>query len=160
LLLPPQSSNSTPRSKTGARWPWPLQFTPAFARDRKALKRLKAPGVGRDDAVGKLRAYWSRLGFRSLSCAQIPGHISDDDMPIALDVELDLQQRRALVVQKVVEPPPLHQLRKHHRDQPIWVDTLKVKDVLDNRTGDETIRRGQHDQLRRSEAPFLQRDAQ
>ena len=26
--------------------PWPLQFTPAFARDRKALNRLKAPGVG------------------------------------------------------------------------------------------------------------------
>ncbi len=43
--------------------PWPLQFTPAFARDRKALKRLKAPGVGRDEAVRKLRAYWSRLGF-------------------------------------------------------------------------------------------------
>jgi hypothetical protein len=43
--------------------PWPLQFTPAFARDRKALKRLKAPVVGRDEAVRKLRAYWSRLGF-------------------------------------------------------------------------------------------------
>jgi GNAT superfamily N-acetyltransferase len=43
--------------------PWPLQFTPAFARDRKALKRLKAPAVGRDEAVRKLRAYWSRLGF-------------------------------------------------------------------------------------------------
>ena len=43
--------------------PWPLQFTPAFARDQKALKRLKAPGVGRDEAVRKLRAYWSRLGF-------------------------------------------------------------------------------------------------
>jgi hypothetical protein len=43
--------------------PWPLQFTPAFARDRKALKRLKAPGVGRDEAIRKLRAYWSRLGF-------------------------------------------------------------------------------------------------
>jgi hypothetical protein len=43
--------------------PWPLQYTPAFARDRKALKRLKAPGVGQDDAVKKLRAYWSRLGF-------------------------------------------------------------------------------------------------
>ncbi len=43
--------------------PWPLQFTPSFARDRKALKRLKAPGVGQDDAVKKLRAYWSRLGF-------------------------------------------------------------------------------------------------
>ena len=43
--------------------PWPLQFTPAFARDRKALKRLKAPGVGRDEAVCKLRSYWSRLGF-------------------------------------------------------------------------------------------------
>jgi len=43
--------------------PWPLQFTPAFARDRKASKRLKAPGVGRDEAVRKLRAYWSRLGF-------------------------------------------------------------------------------------------------
>jgi hypothetical protein len=43
--------------------PWPLQFTPAFARDRKALKRLKAPVVGQDDAVRKLRAYWSRLGF-------------------------------------------------------------------------------------------------
>jgi hypothetical protein len=43
--------------------PWPLQFTPAFARDRKALKRLKAPGVGRDESVRKLRAYWSRLGF-------------------------------------------------------------------------------------------------
>ena len=43
--------------------PWPLQFTPAFAHDEKALKRLKAPGVGRDEAVRKLRAYWSRLGF-------------------------------------------------------------------------------------------------
>ena len=43
--------------------PWPLQCTPAFARDQKALKRLKAPGVGRDEAVRKLRAYWSRLGF-------------------------------------------------------------------------------------------------
>ncbi len=43
--------------------PWPLQFTPAFARDRKALRRLKAPVVGRDEAVRKLRAYWSRLGF-------------------------------------------------------------------------------------------------
>ena len=43
--------------------PWPLQFTPAFARDQKALKKLKAPGVGRDEAVRKLRAYWSRLGF-------------------------------------------------------------------------------------------------
>jgi GNAT superfamily N-acetyltransferase len=43
--------------------PWPLQFTPAFARDRKALKRLKAPVAERDEAVSKLRAYWSRLGF-------------------------------------------------------------------------------------------------
>lgn len=43
--------------------PWPLQFTPAFTRDQKAFKKLKAPGVGRDEAVRKLRAYWSRLGF-------------------------------------------------------------------------------------------------
>ena len=43
--------------------PWPLQFNPVFARDQKALKRLKAPGVGREEAVRKLRAYWSRLGF-------------------------------------------------------------------------------------------------
>ena len=43
--------------------PWPLQFSPAFARDRKALNRLKAPSVGRDEAIRKLRAYWSRLGF-------------------------------------------------------------------------------------------------
>jgi hypothetical protein len=43
--------------------PWPLQFTPAVASDRKALRRLKAPNVGRDEAVRKLRAYWSRLGF-------------------------------------------------------------------------------------------------
>lgn len=43
--------------------PWPLQFTPAFAGDRKALNRLKAPGVGQDEAVRKLRAYWSELGF-------------------------------------------------------------------------------------------------
>jgi hypothetical protein len=43
--------------------PWPLQFTPAFSRDRNALKRLKAPAVGQDEAVRKLRAYWSKLGF-------------------------------------------------------------------------------------------------
>jgi hypothetical protein len=47
--------------------PWPLQFTPAFARDRKALKRLKAPGVGKDEAVRKLRVYWSELGFWPLA---------------------------------------------------------------------------------------------
>jgi GNAT superfamily N-acetyltransferase len=43
--------------------PWPLQFAAAFARDRKALNRLKAPSVGRDESIRKLRAYWSRLGF-------------------------------------------------------------------------------------------------
>jgi hypothetical protein len=43
--------------------PWPLQFTPAFSRDRKALNRLKAPAGGQGDAVRRLRAYWSRLGF-------------------------------------------------------------------------------------------------
>lgn len=43
--------------------PWPLQFTPSIASDRKAVKRLKAPNVGKDDAILKLRTYWSRLGF-------------------------------------------------------------------------------------------------
>jgi hypothetical protein len=43
--------------------PWPLQFTPEFARDRNALSRLKAPGVGQGEAVRRLKAYWSRLGF-------------------------------------------------------------------------------------------------
>jgi len=47
--------------------PWPLQFTPSYARDRKALKRLRAPSVGRDDAIHKLRAYWSGLGFWPLN---------------------------------------------------------------------------------------------
>jgi GNAT superfamily N-acetyltransferase len=43
--------------------PWPLQFTPAVARDRKAVKRLKGPAIGQDEALRKLRAYWSKLGF-------------------------------------------------------------------------------------------------
>ena len=43
--------------------PWPLQFTPAFARDPNALTRLKAPGVGQGEAVRRLRAYWSKRGF-------------------------------------------------------------------------------------------------
>ena len=43
--------------------PWPLQFTLAFANNRKTLNRLKAPGVGQGEAVRRLRAYWSRLGF-------------------------------------------------------------------------------------------------
>lgn len=43
--------------------PWPLQFTPAFARDPNTLTRLKVPGVGQGEAVRKLRAYWSKLGF-------------------------------------------------------------------------------------------------
>jgi hypothetical protein len=54
-------SSLVPRKKSGAakaRAP-----APAFARDQKALRKLKAPSVGRDEAVRKLRAYWSRLGF-------------------------------------------------------------------------------------------------
>jgi hypothetical protein len=43
--------------------PWPLQFTPAAASDRKALKKLKGPAIGHDEALRKLRTYWSRLGF-------------------------------------------------------------------------------------------------
>ena len=35
--------------------PWPLQFTPAVASDQKALKRLDAPNVPEDVALGKLR---------------------------------------------------------------------------------------------------------
>lgn len=43
--------------------PWPLQFTPSFADDPEALRRLAQPEVGKAEAVRKLRSYWSRLGF-------------------------------------------------------------------------------------------------
>ena len=43
--------------------PWPLQFTPAVASDQQILKRLETPNVGKDEALRKLRSYWSRLGF-------------------------------------------------------------------------------------------------
>jgi GNAT superfamily N-acetyltransferase len=43
--------------------PWPLQFTPAIASDRDALKRLDVPKAREDVALRKLRAYWSRIGF-------------------------------------------------------------------------------------------------
>lgn len=43
--------------------PWPLQFTPAIARDQKALKRLDVPNVREYVALRKLRVYWSRIGF-------------------------------------------------------------------------------------------------
>ena len=43
--------------------PWPLQFTPSFADDQEALKRLALPNVSKGEAIRKLRSYWSRLGF-------------------------------------------------------------------------------------------------
>jgi GNAT superfamily N-acetyltransferase len=43
--------------------PWPLQFTPAAAGNPQLLKRLDAPEVAREEAVSKLRKYWSTLGF-------------------------------------------------------------------------------------------------
>lgn len=43
--------------------PWPLQFTRSIAGDQKALKRLALPNVSKDEAIRKLRSYWSRLGF-------------------------------------------------------------------------------------------------
>src|SRR5882762_1278980 len=43
--------------------PWPLQFTPSVADDPEALKRLAPPNVSKDEAIRKLRSYWSRLGF-------------------------------------------------------------------------------------------------
>ena len=36
--------------------PWPLQFTPAFASNRNTLNRLKAPGVGQEEALRRLRS--------------------------------------------------------------------------------------------------------
>jgi hypothetical protein len=43
--------------------PWPLQFTPAFASNRKRLERLQPPTLAQDEAVRKLRLYWSKAGF-------------------------------------------------------------------------------------------------
>ena len=43
--------------------PWPLQFTPSFANDPKALEQLALPDVSEGEAIRKLRSYWSRLGF-------------------------------------------------------------------------------------------------
>jgi GNAT superfamily N-acetyltransferase len=43
--------------------PWPLQFTPAVASDGKTLKTLRAPKLGKDEAILKLRSYCSKLGF-------------------------------------------------------------------------------------------------
>jgi hypothetical protein len=43
--------------------PWPLQFTPAFTNNRRKLQRLLPPNTDLDNAVRKLRTYWSRAGF-------------------------------------------------------------------------------------------------
>ena len=43
--------------------PWPLQFTPAFATNRPKLRRLQVPNISEQEAVEKLRSYWSRSGF-------------------------------------------------------------------------------------------------
>lgn len=43
--------------------PWPLQFTPAFATNRRRLQRLQLPSINEGEAVNKLRSYWSRAGF-------------------------------------------------------------------------------------------------
>lgn len=43
--------------------PWPLQFTPAFATNRSKLRRLQVPNISEQEAVEKLRSYWSRSGF-------------------------------------------------------------------------------------------------
>jgi hypothetical protein len=43
--------------------PWPLQFTRAVASDGKTLKTLRAPKLGKDEAILKLRSYCSKLGF-------------------------------------------------------------------------------------------------
>jgi hypothetical protein len=44
--------------------PWPLQFTPAFATNRRKLQRLQPPAVQQNEAVRKLKLYRSRAGFR------------------------------------------------------------------------------------------------
>lgn len=43
--------------------PWPLQFTPTFATDPEKLGQLRPPATDLDTSVGKLRTYWSKLGF-------------------------------------------------------------------------------------------------
>jgi GNAT superfamily N-acetyltransferase len=43
--------------------PWPLQFTPAFAKNRQRLESLQAPVGDQGEAVQKLRQYWSKAGF-------------------------------------------------------------------------------------------------
>jgi hypothetical protein len=43
--------------------PWPLQFTPEFADNVRRLKRLQPPALAQDEAVRKLRLYWSKAGF-------------------------------------------------------------------------------------------------
>lgn len=43
--------------------PWPLQFTPAFAANRRKLQRLQVSNLSEKEAVEKLRSYWSRIGF-------------------------------------------------------------------------------------------------
>jgi GNAT superfamily N-acetyltransferase len=43
--------------------PWPLQFTPAFAKARRRLERLQAPTCDQGEAVRRVREFWSKAGF-------------------------------------------------------------------------------------------------
>ncbi|MBZ5525553.1 MAG: hypothetical protein LAP21_25300 [Acidobacteriia bacterium] len=43
--------------------PWPLQFTPAFAKDRRKMQRLRSPNTDEMTSLRKLQRYWSRAGF-------------------------------------------------------------------------------------------------
>ena len=43
--------------------PWPLQFAPGVARDQKLPRGLNVMGIGREEAISKLRKYCSQLGF-------------------------------------------------------------------------------------------------
>ena len=53
-----------------------------------------------------------KIEARSASCLDVPGDVDQDDAAAALQQEKCLQQFRPLVVQRVVIPVPLNQLRR------------------------------------------------
>src|ERR1700683_4108203 len=92
---------------------------------------------------------------QSLHLFDIPGHIDYRDALAAPDIQQRLEHGRALVVQEVVIPVPLHKFGNNHRQLTPGILLLQVQHILHERTADIAIRGLQNHQPGRWDAKLL-----
>src|SRR5438093_9624308 len=100
----------------------------------------RVPGVSSPAGEKRSPARGRNLTFGRTSMSDVPGNVDDHHAALTLEQQQRGHQFALMVMQKVMVPTALHQLRQDHGNGPLRMMSLQIQNEINNWPENKAVR--------------------